>query len=80
MLGLKIRELGSISKPEFCHAENSGNERDRELVMLKALTMADGLPVASDPVALTDRHEMIGDEMQPRTAMAWASGNRPADD
>jgi energy-coupling factor transporter ATP-binding protein EcfA2 len=62
-------------------ASNFGNEEvDRELVMLpnyhfKALTMRDGTPVASDPVALTDRPELVGDEMQARKAMAWAAEN-----
>ena len=62
-------------------AANFGDEESaRELVMLpnyhfKALTMKDGQPVASDPVALTDRPLMLGDEMQARKAMAWASEN-----
>lgn len=62
-------------------AANFGNEESaRELVMLpnyrfKALTMKDGQPVASDPVMLTDRPDMMGDEMPARKAQAWASEN-----
>jgi DNA helicase HerA-like ATPase len=62
-------------------AKNFGDESTApELTMLpnytfKALTMNDGLPVASNPVALTNNPKPSGDEVPARKAMAWAKDN-----